>query len=86
MTYLPDESEVVYRSKDGKNEKTLDALEWMAAMCSHVLNKGEQMVCYYGYYSKVSRDKRKSHDQDDLIPPSSDLRGLSGSTGKAGPD
>ena len=32
MTYLPDESKVVYRSKDGKSEKTFDALEWLAAM------------------------------------------------------
>jgi hypothetical protein len=32
MTYLPDESQVLYRSKDGKNEKTFDALEWLAAM------------------------------------------------------
>jgi hypothetical protein len=26
MTYLPDESQVLYRSKDGKKEKTFDAL------------------------------------------------------------
>ena len=38
MTYILDESKVVYRSKDGKSEKTFDALEWMAAMCSHVPN------------------------------------------------
>ncbi|MBU2499065.1 MAG: transposase [Proteobacteria bacterium] len=68
MTYLPDESQVVYRSKDGKNEKTFDALEWLPAMCSHVPNKGEQMVRYYGYYSNVSRGKRKKQDQDEWIP------------------
>jgi len=45
-----------------------DALEWIAAMCSHVPNKGEQMVRYYGFYSNVSRGKRKNQDQDDLIP------------------
>jgi len=44
MTYLSDESQVLYRSKDGKNERTFDALGWLAAMCSHVPNKGEQMV------------------------------------------
>jgi hypothetical protein len=38
-----------------------DALEWLTAMCSHVPNKGEQMVRYYGYYSNVSRGK---HIQD----------------------
>ena len=41
-----------------------DALEWLAAMCSHVPNKGEQMVRYYGYYSpdepgsRVAKEKR----------------------------
>ena len=39
MTYLPDESQVLYRSKDGKNEKTFDALEWLAAMCSHMMGQ-----------------------------------------------
>jgi hypothetical protein len=28
MSYTPDESRVVYRSKDGKEEKIFDALEW----------------------------------------------------------
>ena len=57
----------VYQSKDGKEEKIFDALEWLAAMCSHVPNKGEQMVRYYGFYSNVSRGKRKRKHQDDLI-------------------
>ncbi len=47
-----------YRSKDGTETKLFDALEWLAAMCSHVPNKGEQMVRYYGYYSNVARGKR----------------------------
>jgi len=68
MTYIPRESKVVYQSKDGKEEKIFDAHEWLAAMCSHIPNKGEQMVRYYGYYSNVSRGKRKSHDQDEGIP------------------
>jgi hypothetical protein len=68
MSYLCEESKVSYRSKDGKEEKIFDALEWLAAMCSHVPNKGEQMVRYYGFYSNVSRGKRKNQDQDGLIP------------------
>ena len=58
----------IYQSKDGKQEKVFDALEWLAAMCSHVPDKGEQMVRYYGFYSNVSRGKRKKQDQDGLIP------------------
>ena len=60
MNSVPEESKVIYQSKDGKQEKAFDALEWLAAMCSHVPNKGEQMVRYYGFYSNVSRGKRKS--------------------------
>jgi hypothetical protein len=68
MTYIPEESKVLYRSKDGKKQNMFDALEWLAAMCSHVPNKGEQMVRYYGYYSNVNRGKRKKQNQDGLIP------------------
>jgi len=35
MTYIPDGSKVVYKSKDAKEEKTFDAPEWLAAVCSH---------------------------------------------------
>jgi len=68
MTYVPEESKVIYQSKDGKQEKAFDALEWLAAMCSHIPNKGEQMVRYYGYYSNVSRGRRKKGNRDALIP------------------
>jgi hypothetical protein len=68
MTYLPEESKVIYESKDAQKEKVFDALEWMAAMSSHVPDKGEQMVRYYGYYSNVSRGKRKRQNQDEWIP------------------
>ena len=37
-------------------------------MCSHVPNKAEQMVRYYGYYSNVTRGKRKKADVDNKIP------------------
>ena len=46
MTYIPEQSKVIYQSKDGKQEKVFDALEWVAAVCSHVPNKAEQMVRY----------------------------------------
>lgn len=31
MTYLQEESKVIYQSKDGKEEKAFDALEWLGA-------------------------------------------------------
>ena len=78
MTYRRETGQVEYRSKDGKETRVFDALEWprqkaagckhSLAMCSHVPNKGEQMVRYYGYYSNVARGKRKKADTDDKIP------------------
>jgi len=64
MQYLPEPSKVVYRAKDGSGEKVFDALEWLAAMCSHIPDRGEQMVRYYGYYSNVCRGKRKETEGD----------------------
>ena len=68
MTYIAEESKVIYQSKDGKDEKAFDALEWLAVMCSYVPNKGEQMVRYYGYDNNVLRGKRQKENQDGLIP------------------
>lgn len=66
MRYLDQEAQVVYNSKacpghrsgDCKKTTIFSTMEWLAAMCSHIPNKGEQMVRYYGYYSNVSRGKR----------------------------
>jgi hypothetical protein len=68
MSYVPEEAKVIYQSKDGKDEKVFASLEWLAAMVSHVPNKGEQTVRYYGYYSNVSRGKQHKENQDGLIP------------------
>jgi hypothetical protein len=68
MTYIREEAKVLFWSKDGKKENMFDALEWLAAMCSHVPNKGEQMVRYYGYYSNVSRGNQKKQNQNERIP------------------
>ncbi|MDI6775970.1 MAG: hypothetical protein QMD03_01820 [Syntrophales bacterium] len=51
-----------------KTTKVFPALEWLAAMCSHIPNRGEQMVRYYGYYSNVSCGKRQKKGHDDTIP------------------
>jgi len=46
LQYIRDEATVIYQSKDGREEKIFDALERLAAICSHVPDKGEQMVSY----------------------------------------
>lgn len=59
---------VTYCSKDGKQEKVLDTLEWLAAMGSHVPSEAEQMIRYYGYCSNVLRGKRGKLNPDEAAP------------------
>jgi hypothetical protein len=74
MTYLPaketldGQAKVICRSKDGRTSKTFDALDWLAQLVTHIPNKGEQMVRYYGYYSNKSRGLRKKAGSDDPVP------------------
>ncbi|MDD5414834.1 MAG: transposase, partial [Smithellaceae bacterium] len=67
MQYRDQEGKVIYASKDGRTSKCFPALEWLAAMCSHIPNRGEQMVRYYGWYSNVSRGKRLKDGRDDGV-------------------
>jgi ribosomal protein S27E len=61
-------SKVVYQSKDGTSTKTFGALDWLAQLVTHIPNKGEQMVRYYGFYSNKSRGLRKKAGTDDQVP------------------
>ena len=47
MDYSPEQATVVYRSKDGKEKKTYDALEWLAAMACHVPERRKQTIRYW---------------------------------------
>ena len=75
MTYISDESKVVYKSKDTKEEKIFDALEWLVPPTGGILTsrtRGNPAGRdYYGYYSPtargMARGKRKKNDQDELI-------------------
>ena len=61
-------AKVIYQSKDGTSPKTFDALDWLAQLVTHIPNKGEQMVRYYGFYSNKSRGLRKKAGNDDDVP------------------
>jgi hypothetical protein len=75
MQYLDQVGTIVNTSKDGETAKNFPAMEWLAAMCSHIPNRGEQMVRYYGHYSNVSRGKRRQEGLDDAIPCILELQG-----------
>ena len=63
MTYLPEESKVIYESKDHKKEEVFDGLESLVAMTSHVPNKGEQMVRIMALWQRLPWPSAKGKPQ-----------------------
>ena len=74
MTYIPcnassgGKARVIYRGKTSKTREAFTALDWLARLVTHIPNKGEQLVRYYGYYSNKSRGMRKKKDGDNKVP------------------
>ena len=48
-----------------KNFAVYPVLDWIATLATHIPNKGEQLIRYYGHYSNVSRGKRKKEKPED---------------------
>ena len=74
MTYIPEHespngtAKVFYQGKTTRANQTFTALDWLARLITHIPNKGEQTVRYYGYYSNKSRGMRKKKNTDDNVP------------------
>jgi hypothetical protein len=64
-------SEVEYQTTKGKTQ-SMDALEWIALVTSHIPDVYEQTVRYCGRYSNASRGKRRKQA---AAPPSIDAVG-----------
>jgi hypothetical protein len=68
MDYSPEQATVVYRSKDGKERKTYDALEWLAAMACHVPERRKQTIRSYGAYANSVRGRERKRQEVEPIP------------------
>jgi len=62
MEYYPEKTLVKYESKYGKKAAELDPLEWMAAVISHIPDRGAQTIRYLGMYSNAARGRLKKED------------------------
>ena len=50
--------QIEYQTKKGLS-RSMDALDWIALVSSHIPGFHEQMLRYYGRYSNASRGKRR---------------------------
>ena len=68
MRYVPSDetfqgiAQVLYTGKNGGVQERFPAVDWLARLVTHIPNKGEQMVRYYGYYANKSRGLRKKSE------------------------
>ena len=58
LRFQPNTGQVHYRTAKGV-ARSMDALDWIAQVISHIPDPGAQMVRYYGWYSNASRGKRR---------------------------
>ena len=60
------DDKIIYRSRLNpslkRNFRIFDPPEWIAAITSHIPDKGQQMIRYYGYYSNKARGKRAKEE------------------------
>ena len=61
-------AKVIYKSKTSELKEEFSAVDFLAKLVTHIPNKGEQLVRYYGYYSNKSRGLRKKSDCDNEVP------------------
>ncbi len=58
LDYDSDRAQILYRTGKGTRQ-SLDALDWIARVCSHIPDRNEHQVRYYGRYASASRGKRR---------------------------
>jgi len=56
-------------SRQGSQEESMDYLEFIARVTSHIPDKGQVMVRYYGLYSNAHRGKVRKAAADPSHPP-----------------
>lgn len=70
IRYDPATQTVIYKTKmvDGPNRnfEIFDALDFLAAVTSHIPNRSEHLVRYYGYYSSVQRGRRRRQGREKM--------------------
>jgi hypothetical protein len=60
LSFLEPEGKVGFRwGRDGAEQETMDYLEFIARVTSHIPDKGQVMVRYYGLYANAHRGKVK---------------------------
>ena len=75
LSFLEQEGKVGYRhGEKGAEQEKMDYLEFIARVTSHIPDKAQVMVRYYGYASGAKGDKDKIPRQ--VIQPGNEARSI----------
>jgi len=76
IMYIPENASengvarVVYEGKKTSGtDEIFSALDWLARLVTHIPNKSEQVVRYYGYYSNKSQGMWEKDNEEDKNAP-----------------
>jgi hypothetical protein len=70
LSFDETEGKVSYQyEKNSSKQERMDYLEFIARVTSHIPNKGQVMIRYYGLYSNAHRGKKRKEEQDSAHPP-----------------
>ena len=72
LDYDSDQGQILYRTAKGTRQ-SLDALDWIARVCSHIPDRNEHQVRYYGRCASASRGKRRQQEKAGHYSGSEDL-------------
>jgi len=66
LSFLEKEGQVGYRyGKEAEDEERMDYLEFIARVTSHIPDKGQVMVRYFGLYANAHRGKVGKSEEDE---------------------
>lgn len=73
LSFNENDGKVSYRyGKEGEEQERMDYLEFVVRVTSHIPDKGEVMIRYYGLYANAHRGKvRKSEEVGHKLLPAS---------------
>jgi len=70
LSFDETEGRLLYQYDKGKLEpERMDYLEFIARVTSHIPDKGQVMIRYYGLYANAHRGKKRKEGEDPSQPP-----------------
>ena len=62
------DGKVCYQYRNSLKQERMDYLEFIARVTSHIPDKGQVMIRYYGLYANAYKGKKRKSGEDNNLP------------------